>query len=107
MTPPPPRSTLFPYTPLFRSARVEAAGARLEGLEVHGRPPPLLAQILLPVHPAAHEVPVVEPLANEDARHREQQRRLGAGPGREPPVGHRRGVRQPRVDDADLRAALL
>src|SRR3712207_7692501 len=29
----PPRSTLFPYTTLFRSSRDEATGERLDGLE--------------------------------------------------------------------------
>ena len=88
-------------------AGVEVPERLLEGLEAHRLARPCLAEVLLPVHPAAHEGAVVVPLADQDARHREQQRRLGARPGREPPVGHRRGVRQPRVDDADLGSALL
>src|SRR5712692_6483472 len=50
----------------------------------------ILAEIFLPVDPAADELAVVATLAHEDVRDREQERRLGAGPRREPPVGHRR-----------------
>src|SRR3712207_8443364 len=35
----PPRSTLFPYTTLFRSARGRAAHQSAQGRRVHGRPP--------------------------------------------------------------------
>ena len=86
---------------------VQLVERALERLERDRQLGPLLAQVLVPVDPPADELPVVELLAHEDVGHREQHGRLRAGPGREPPVGHRRGVGQARVDDRDLRASRL
>ena len=92
---------------LRRIGRVELLERALEALVGAGKIGPLLAQVLLPVDPAAHEVAVVAALEHEQARDREEQRRFRARPWRQPPVGHRRRVGQARVDHADLGALHL
>src|SRR5918995_1681446 len=46
--------------------RVQLVDRAVEGVERHRQVGPLLAQVLLPVHPAAHELAVVASLADED-----------------------------------------
>src|SRR2546427_10766488 len=57
----PPRSTLFPYTTLFRSNRLAAEQARVTGLR-DGAPPPVLAV------EEEHVVEVVDRLEVEEER---------------------------------------
>src|SRR2546427_3229464 len=57
----PPRSTLFPYTTLFRSNRLAAEQARVTGLR-DGAPPPVLAV------EEEHVIEVVDRLEVEEER---------------------------------------
>ena len=66
-----------------------------------------LGQILLPVPPAAHELPVVALLLDDVVGEGEVHGRLGARLRRQPVVGVRRAVRQAGVDDDELGAVLL
>ena len=95
-------------TPLSRSANSGVYSAyssrerRLEALEADRSVRPLVPQILLPVHPAPHEVAVPGAVAEQDVAHGQEHGGLGARPRRQPVVGHRRGVAEPRVHHADL-----
>ena len=60
-------------------------------------------QKFLPVDPAPHELAVVELLGQQDARHRQQHRRLRAGPGGQPVIGHAGGIGEARVHHRQLR----
>src|SRR5256885_6993068 len=64
----PPRSTLFPYTTLFRSALVEAAGPRIDLLVNNASvlgpsPQPALASYPVEVLEHVYRVNVIAPLA--------------------------------------------
>ncbi len=59
-----------------------------------------------PVHPATQEGPVDAVGAQQMRCDGQQDRGLAAGPRGDPQVGVRRGVRQPRIQDDDLGAAL-
>src|SRR5437016_11652491 len=79
MIPPPPRSTLFPYTTLFRSLaqrlqdrfadRLEgvehAVAAHRHGFEVGRAPDPLVARLLDQVLPGAQQKIVPDPRSEE------------------------------------------
>ena len=77
---------------------------RLERLLAVGM---LRGQVLRPVPPAAHELPVVEPVLDQVARDREQDRRLGAGRRGQPEIRVGGGVREARVEDDHLRTVSL
>ena len=97
-------------TPDSRSAKakrvlgVELLEGTLEGLERRRLARALRLQELLPVPPAPHELAVVEVVLDQVVRDREQDRGLAARPRREPVVGVGGGVRQPHVEDDELRA---
>ena len=97
----------LPLGELRRVRGIERRQDRLEGLEGLGLARVLLAEVVGPVHPAPEELPVVEPLLDHQLAHREEEGGLRARPGREPVVGHRGRVAEPRVDGADLRPPLL
>jgi uncharacterized protein YigA (DUF484 family) len=61
-------------------------------------------EVVAPVDPLFEEGAVVETFVQQDVREGQQQHRFGAGVGREPPVRHRRSVREAHVDGAELRA---
>ena len=67
---------------------------------------PVLQEVL-PVDPPPHEVAVEQVVLDQVVGHGKEHGRLGAGIRREPEVGLRCRVGQPRVDDRDLRAAQL
>ena len=89
---------------VLRVLAAQLADERVERRLARRRP---VGEVRAPVDPAADELAVVEALVEEDLRDREQHGRLRARPRRQPVVGDRGGVRQPRVHDGDLRAALL
>src|SRR2546426_8463186 len=57
----PPRSTLFPYTTLFRSSRLRLSGSVLEGGELVA-----IRQTLLAARSAAGELKRISPLRSEE-----------------------------------------
>ncbi len=75
---------------------------RVEGLRQIGT---FCREVVAPVHPLADELAVVEVLLEEDPRHREQQRALGARIRRHPDVSLGGRIRQARID-ADQRPAI-
>ena len=68
-------------------------------IRVRGRHP------FRPVDPFLEETAVVELVDEYITRDGEEERRLGAGVDRQPVVGHRGGVREPRVEHDELGAA--
>ena len=101
------RDTRLALGQLERVSGVELLERGLEVLEGRLDIGLLADQVLLPVPPAPHELAVVGAAADEVARDREQDRGLRAGPRRDPPVGVRRRVREPRVEHDQLGAAGL
>ena len=93
------------YSGVYSAYRSSSAGPTMSNS--HGRSGRISREERLPVDPAAHELAVPRARLEQQPGDGEQQRRLGARPGRQPVVAHRRGVRQAGVDADHLRAALL
>src|SRR6266699_4902001 len=58
--------------------------------------------VILPVDPALHVFTIIQLLDQDDTRHRQQYRRLGARPCWQPVIGHTCSVREARVHHGQL-----
>ena len=79
----------------------------LERVPFLGHVRELASQEGFPVHPALDEVLVPRAVFEHAVDDRQQQERLGAGPGRQPVISLGAGVRQTRVADDDRGALVL